>query len=100
DEYANWAVESGQLDIARICLERALFLVRRHRLAWYVPYCSLRLAAFLITTSEYRDARHFLVEAMLYDTESPFLQVMKGTVGVELAHTINDPTLLKRMFDE
>src|SRR5581483_6405725 len=63
DEYANWAIELGRLDIAQVCRERSLFVARERRLGWHIPYCNLRLAELLLLSGNYNDARHFLTEA-------------------------------------
>jgi DNA-binding CsgD family transcriptional regulator len=100
DDYANWAMALGRLDIARACRERALLVARERRILWRIPYLTLRFASMLITVGDYEHARDLLIDAMTYDTETPAVRVLKTIAAVELAHTIGDIELLKRVFDE
>src|SRR5581483_1452121 len=100
DDYANYALELGRLDIARFCRERALFVARERRIAWRIPYTTLRLASLLIVIGDYNNAQHFHADAMSFDTETPILRVLKATVAIELGQMIEDTNLLKRVLDD
>jgi ATP/maltotriose-dependent transcriptional regulator MalT len=100
DDYANWAMALGRLDVARACRERALLVARERRIAWRIPYLTLRFASMLVTAGDYAHAQDLVTDAMTYDTATPVLRVLKATVGVELARTMNDESLLKRALDE
>ena len=100
DDYANWALEFGRIDIARACRERALLIARTRRILWQIPYFTLRFVELLIAVGEYSDARHLLIDAMTYDTKTPTLRVLKAMVGVEFARTVGDRELLKKTIDD
>src|SRR5581483_9106391 len=100
DQYSDWALALGRLDVARVCRERTLLVARKYQLAWRIPYINLRFFSLHIVAGDYNQAQHFLTEALLYETESPFLRVLKTIVGLELAHAVGDMALLKRMYDE
>jgi tetratricopeptide (TPR) repeat protein len=100
DDHANWAMALGRLDIARACRERALFVARERRIAWRIPYLTLRFANMLVTAGDYEHARDLVADAMTHDTETPILRVLKAIVAVELAHAIGDTGLLKRTLDD
>jgi DNA-binding CsgD family transcriptional regulator len=88
------------MDIARSCRERALLVARERRIAWRIPYLTLRFAGLLVTIGDYQHARDLFVEANTYDTETPVLRVLRATVGIELARALDDSDLLKRLADE
>jgi ATP/maltotriose-dependent transcriptional regulator MalT len=98
DDYANWATALGRLDVARSCRERALFVARERRVAWRIPYLTLRLANMLVVTGDYDHAHDLLLDAMTYVTETPVLQVLVATTGTEVAMARNDDALLKRVM--
>src|SRR5581483_996763 len=100
DDYAIWAMELGRFNLARDCYERALFISRERRIIWRIPYSLLCLSAVLIKVGDYQRAKNFFDDAITYDTEAPFLQVLKTTVAVELAQSVNDDSLLQRVLKE
>jgi DNA-binding CsgD family transcriptional regulator/tetratricopeptide (TPR) repeat protein len=100
DEYANWAMALGRIDIARSCRERGLLVARERRIAWRIPHLTLRFAHMLVTIGDYEHARDLLADAMTYDAQTPALQVLKAIVAVELAQALGDKELLKRTHDE
>jgi len=95
-DYADCAMDLGQVHIAKDCRERALIIARERGMAWGVPHTLLRFAEFFITTGDYSRARNLFAEADTHNTETPLLQVLKATVGVELAVAAGDEALLKR----
>jgi len=99
DDYANWAMVLGRVDVARGCRESALLVARERRIAWRIPYLTLRFANTLLITGEYDQARDLVRDALTYDTTTPAIRVLLSITGVELATTLGDEKLLKRTFD-
>ncbi|HEX3468181.1 MAG TPA: LuxR C-terminal-related transcriptional regulator [Candidatus Elarobacter sp.] len=99
DDYANWATTLGRLDIARMCRERALFVAREQRIAWRVPYLSLRYAGLLVLAGENALARDLLAETALHDLQTPILRLLAATIGAQLADATGDENLLGREPD-
>jgi ATP/maltotriose-dependent transcriptional regulator MalT len=98
DDYANWSTALGRIDVARPCRERALFVARERRVAWRIPYLTIRLAGMLVMTGDYQAARDLLHDALTYDTETPVLSVLACTVGIEIALALSDDSLLRRLM--
>jgi DNA-binding NarL/FixJ family response regulator len=98
DDYANWSTALGRLDVARPCRERALFVARERRVAWRIPYLTIRLAGMLVTTGEYQAARDLLHDVLTHDTDTPVLSVLVCTVGIEIALALSDASLLRRLM--
>lgn len=99
DDYANWATTLGRLDTARMCRERALFVAREQRIAWRVPYFSLRYAGLLVLHGENALARDLLAESALHDLQTPILRILAATIGAQLADATGDENLLARELD-
>ncbi len=99
DDYANWATALGRLDIARACRERALLVARERRVAWRIPYLTVRFAHMLLIAGDYERARDFIRDALTYDIETPVIRVLIAITGTELAVTLNDDVLLKRTMN-
>jgi DNA-binding CsgD family transcriptional regulator len=100
DDYANWATILGRLDVARPCREKALFIARERRIAWRIPYLTLRFAAMLVISGEYEQARDLISDVLTYDTTTPALSVLLSSVAVELAIILGDEALLKRTMTD
>ena len=100
DEYAVWATELGNFDLARSCYERALFVARERRLEWRIPYQALHYASALATAGDYASARRLLGDALTYDLNTPVLRVLKSTVALELAGSLSDAELQRYVVDD
>jgi ATP/maltotriose-dependent transcriptional regulator MalT len=100
DDYANWATALGRLDIARACRERALLVARERRVAWRIPYLTLRFADMLVTAGDYKHALDLLRDVLTYDTDTPVIRILLSIVGVETAVALQDTALLDRMMND
>jgi len=100
DDYANWATALGRLDIARSCRERALFVARERRIAWRIPYFTLRFASMLISVGDYEHARDLVRDALTFDAATPIIRVLLSIAGVEVARVLDDDVLLKQTLND
>src|SRR5581483_1401821 len=99
DEYADWAMELGNLHVARVCLEQALLVARERNIIWRIPYFTLRFGQLLIKAGNYDHLQALLADIAAYDTQASILQVLRSVVSTELfsafphinsQHVLND----------
>jgi len=100
DDYADWAMTLGRLDIARNCYEQALLVARERQISWRIPYFMLRTANLFVRAGNYERARVMLIDSLGYDTKTPLVSVLRSTLALELSHILHNSDLVTRAADD
>ncbi|MGH7736382.1 MAG: helix-turn-helix transcriptional regulator [Candidatus Tyrphobacter sp.] len=100
DDYGIWAMALGDIATAQLCRERALLVARQARIAWRIPYLSLRYAALLVELEQYDAARELVLDALTYGVTTPCVQILVCAIGTNLGCLLHDEGLVRRCVSE
>ncbi|HYK52771.1 MAG TPA: helix-turn-helix transcriptional regulator [Candidatus Eremiobacteraceae bacterium] len=96
DDYALAATALGEIDLAKLCHERALLVARRYHIHWRTSYLCLRYADVLARMGQFEPAREYVMDALSYDIHTPRVTTLLAAVAIPLAIHLQDDWLLKR----
>jgi len=95
-DYAYWATLLGDIQRAKICLERALLVARRYQISWRVRHLCRDYALLLFRMGRYESAREYFLEALSSGESIPVLEEDFATLGIPFALYMRDEVLLAR----
>jgi len=99
EDYAWWAKNLGELDIAKAGYEQALFLARRHNIQWRISYLCLLYADLLAYMGYYERAHEYVFDALAHDVRAPKVAVVLAAVGIPIALRMKDEQMLARCME-
>ena len=94
--YGAWAVWLGNIELAKSCVERALFVARQYGAELLVADANLQYAAVLMIVGNYDSARDRFCEALSTKISSPRTDGQIAAIGIPLALVLKDRQLLSK----
>ena len=94
--YGQHAAMLGNIELAKSCCERSLFVARQYHVAVLIPNVNLIYVGILTRSGRYGLAQEHLSEALSYDVNAPLIDVFVVQYGIPLALRLKDKKLLTR----
>jgi len=94
--YSYFAMNLGNMPLAKSCMERALLIARRNRGNWHITHLCVAYAAILTHIGQHSSAHSYLLEALSYDIHVPIVRMSFAEVGIPLALHMKDAAMLAK----
>jgi ATP/maltotriose-dependent transcriptional regulator MalT len=92
--YGDWSFMLGDVERARSCMERSLFVARQSQVTLLIVSESLQYADILTKTGQYDLAYQHLLRALSYDVQAPMIDAILAQFGIPLALHMKDKQTL------
>jgi DNA-binding CsgD family transcriptional regulator len=93
-DYARWAAALGDINRAKTCIERSLFVARGNHVIWATPFLGLIYAHILAKTGQFRRAKKYVSQTMASGAGSPMIDMVFCEAGIPIALHVKDEALL------
>jgi len=94
--YATWAGALGKIELEKTYCEQALLVARRYHVIWLIPQVCLEYSGVLFNMGHYAMAHEYLLDALSYDAQTPFVEMSFASTGIPVALQMKDETTLAR----